>query len=264
MNAQPSVRVLLLVSSMLVLNRISALAEEPPHPAALQALLTKHRIEKIGDLLDASTTFTQKRKTLTTDERKELLAVALDEKVGDADRQTLILTLFASLRASETRAQEAFDLTPQLEKFQSQDFEADARHWSFVCQAFSLEHEAGAQERELAWYQRVGQATGKDRIALLVALSFTKCTDHERRFKVLCDVYQDKNSDEATRLTIADGIFQSVIYGGLPLEKCIIHFRDLSKLPETTPTVNTRMFSHLAEYIYMAKAAGQINSATKK
>lgn len=264
MNAHTKVRALLLVSSMHVLTGISALAEEPPHPAAFQALLTKHRIEKIDELIDACTTFTNKKKTLTSDDRKELLAVALEEKLRDSEREKLMMLLYVTLRDAETRAPEAIDLTPQLEKFQTQKFVGNARHLSFACQAFSLEHQDGGRERELAWFRRIGQSTGEDRIAMLVALSLTKCADHKQRFKLLREVYEDKHSDEATRLTIADVIFQATIYGGLPLDKCILHFRDLSKLTETTPAVNTRMFSHLAAFVHMAKILGKIDSTSKK
>jgi hypothetical protein len=235
-------------------------AEDPP-PAAFQAMLKKHGVEEIDHLLDKCSTFEKtKKKALTSEEREELLTVALEEKLGVRERETLITTLYISLLYSETRAQESVDLAPLLEKFQSQKIATEARHWSFVCQAFALEHKETGREREQAWFQWIGQATGKDRIALLVALSYTKWTDREQRFADLRKIYVDKTSDEETRLTIAAVIFQGTIYGGLPLEYCIIHFRDLAKLPETSPAVTDKMFTYLAEAVHMARIMSQMNS----
>lgn len=265
MTAQSRIRALMLVvSTMFALNGIAVLAEEPPNPAAFQALLAKHNVEEIGELISACVSFeTRKAKTLTSDDRKELLAVALEEKLSAADRESLMTLLAVTLRESNSRAQEAVDLTPQLETFQRKF--ADKNFWSLRCQSFSLDHPEKGAELEQAWFRRIAQVTGKERFGLLfVALAETRGVDHEQRFNLLREIYVDKNSDEETRLGITGIIFRTAMNGGMRLDDCIRYFHNLSQLPETTPAVNTMMFNHLLEYMEIARIFGHIDSASKK
>lgn len=271
MNAPPKVGLQLIALGLLLATSTLAQADNPPPPAAFQALLQKHGVEEIDQLLDACSTFEKsKKKILTGEERRELLAVALDEALGDRDREILVMALWVSLRDSKTRAQEAIGLAPQLVKLRSQKVPVDtrgyanARHYSFFCEVYSLEDKETGADRERAWFDRIGKAKGDDRKALLTVVGLTKWSDAEQRIKYLREIYVSQKADEETRLTIAAVIFQGTMFNGLSLEECIIAYRDLARLPETTPAVSAKMFGYLAEYVYMAKVVNQINPTPAK